>query len=401
MASYPADLYRALGDFITAGHLVQPSAIADTVNESLRPLGIRCRIFLVDLEQRALRVLPEAGTAMPEPLPVEGSLAGEAFMTMRMRRPPERPDLLWVPVMDGTERLGVAELTVPVDLPVDDADTHAALTAMTGLLGHLIQAKTSYGDTLRTVRRSRPMSIQGELLWQNLPPLTFATDNVVISALLEPCYEVGGDSFDYAVDNDVVHLEIFDAVGHGLTAGLTTVLTLAAVRAARSRGGDLVDLALAGDEALTSQFSDLRYTSAVLAELEIRTGLLRYLNAGHPAPVVIRGGRAVAYLDKRRRMPLGLSDPQSAVAEYQLEPGDRLLLYSDGVTEAHVPGGPQFGLDRLIELAERHIADGLPAPETLRRVTRAVVDRQNGQLNDDATLMMVDWTPAAGPRILP
>jgi serine phosphatase RsbU (regulator of sigma subunit) len=303
--------------------------------------------------------------------------------------------------VDGTERLGVAGIVLPDAGLVDDPEIHLGLTAIVGLIGHLIVAKSVYGDIFRRVRRSRPMSTEGELLWHNIPPLTFATDKVAISAVLEPCYQVGGDAFDYAVDNDHAQLEIFDAVGHGLSAGLTAVLTLAAVRAARSRGADLIEMGAAADEALTSQFDDLRYTTAVLADLDLRTGLLRYLNAGHHAPVLIRDGKAVARLDEQRRMPLGLVDPRPATSQHQLEPGDRLLLFTDGITEAHSPEGGAFGLDRLIALAEEHSVGGPPVPEVLRRLSHAVLDHQRGHLDDDATLMIVEWATAAGDRMIP
>ena len=396
------DLYRCLADLLAASHLMQSTDLAPTVDHALRPLGMQFTIYLIDVEQRALRPIARPLTAAPDPMPVEGSPAGEAFMTVRMVRAPERADLLWVPIVDGTERLGVAGIVMPDVGQLEDPDIHLALTALSGLVGHLIVAKTAYGDVLRAARRSRPMSTEGELLWRNLPPLTFATDNLVVSAVLEPCYEVGGDAFDYAVDNDHAQLGILDAVGHGLSAALTAVLSLAAIRAARSSGAaGLDDLAAAVDRALIGQFDDLRYATGVLADLDMRTGLLRYLNAGHPAPVVMRDGRAVASLDQPRRMPMGLNDPRPAAAEYQLRPGDRLLLYTDGITEARDPGGGRFGTERLMELAERHSVDGLPVPEVLRRLSHAVLDHQGGRLDDDATLVIVEWATAAGPRIVP
>lgn len=401
MAIPASDLYRSIADLLKASHLAQPSALAAAVEAAVRPLGIRVTVFLVDLEQRHLRTLPETGVPAGEPIPVDRGIPGEAFVTVRILADPERDDLLWVPVVDGTERLGVARFTFPDPVSVEDPDLHLGLTALAGLIGHMIISKSAYGDTLRALRRSRPMSTEGELLWRNLPPLTFATDDVAISAVLEPTYEIGGDAFDYAVDENHARLGLFDAVGHGLTACLTAVLTLAAVRSARSNGADLVSAAQAADQALTSQFDDLRYTTAVLADLDLTTGLLRYVNAGHPAPVLIRDGRVVARLEEQRRMPLGLSDPRPAVAEYAMRRGDRLLLYSDGITEARGADGEPFGLNRLIDLAERHSAGGLVVPEVLRRIGHAVLAHQHGELQDDATLMIVEWATPAGPAMVP
>jgi serine phosphatase RsbU (regulator of sigma subunit) len=77
-----------------------------------------------------------------------------------------------------------------------------------------------------------------------------------------------------------------------------------------------------------------------------------------------------------------------------------LLLYTDGITEARDARGRFFGTDRLIDFAERSGADGLPAPETLRRLAHAVLEHQRGLLQDDATLLMVDWRPR-NPGIAP
>ena len=75
-----------------------------------------------------------------------------------------------------------------------------------------------------------------------------------------------------------------------------------------------------------------------------------------------------------------------------LEPGDAVLLYTDGVIEARTPAGELFGLERLADLAEREAASGQPAEELVRRLVRAVLDHQASDLRDDATLLLVQWT---------
>jgi hypothetical protein len=387
--------YRCIADLLRLSKLAQPSALADVINEAVRPIGVAVTVYLVDREQRGLRALPRTGVPTPGPIPIDTTLAGRVFTSAEPTVPPGQPDRLWLLVVDGSERLGVAELVLPPHLAATDRVTREGAELLITVVGHLLVSKTAYGDTLRRVRRSRPMSTGGELLWRNLPPLTCATPTMVLAAALEPCYEVGGDAFDYAIDHDVLRVGIFDAVGHGLTAATTSTLTLAATRAARARGLDLTAIAAAADRAIVGQFHDLRYTTAILAELDLTNGMLHYLNAGHPPAVLMRDGKVIDTLDAARRTPLGLPG-RAEVARQHLQPDDRLLFYTDGITEARDNQGQMFGLTRLLDMAERHSAGGLPPPETLRRLSHAVLEHQQGRLDDDATLMLVEWSPDAG-----
>ncbi|WP_181784964.1 PP2C family protein-serine/threonine phosphatase [Pseudonocardia pini] len=161
-------------------------------------------------------------------------------------------------------------------------------------------------------------------------------------------------------------------------------------------------LAARADEVLQEQPEPLRFVTAVLATLDTRTGVLEYLLAGHPAPLLIRRGRLRKKLDHPPRPPLGVGGGRPGeTARERLEPGDRLLLYSDGITEARDEAGEFFGERRLVELTERAERDGLGAPETLRRLGAAVLEHQQGKLQDDATLLLVDWSAAAHERLLP
>ncbi|MFV2109311.1 PP2C family protein-serine/threonine phosphatase [Micromonospora sp. LOL_015] len=190
-----------------------------------------------------------------------------------------------------------------------------------------------------------------------LPPLTAATQRITVSAVLEPCYDVGGDGFDYAIDGDGDHafLAVFDAVGHSLKAGLACTTVIAAVRSARRCGHDLVTQGRTADAALTDQFTDARFVTAFLADLDLETGLLRYVNAGHPRPLLLRGGKMVRELRAGRRLPLGIPATAARVGEEILEPGDQLLLFTDGVPEAGVRAG-----DRSVCLAWSTSPNGRP-----------------------------------------
>jgi phosphoserine phosphatase RsbU/P len=128
--------------------------------------------------------------------------------------------------------------------------------------------------------------------------------------------------------------------------------------------------------------------------------MLSYLVAGHPPPLLLHANGTVDLLQYGRRVPLGISGDDVEVVHENLERGDRLLFYTDGITEARDACGRPFGTDRLIKFAERSGTDGLPAPETLRRLTHDILEHQGGLLQDDATLLMLDWRPVE-PYVTP
>jgi sigma-B regulation protein RsbU (phosphoserine phosphatase) len=395
----------ALVDVLAASHLVTGDGLAGILDAALAPLGARIEVFLVDHEQRALHpVRPGAGAVVR----IYGTLPGRAYRLNRILPGLDELGgrLLWVPLLDGVERYGLLRLALPPASDADDPALHEDAERMAALVAHLVSAKSVHSDALAGTRRTRPMSVASELLWRLLPPLTFGCEEMALSALLEPAYGVGGDAFDYAVDGRVAQFSLFDPAGHDLSAGLTAAATLAAARTARREGLDLRGVAGRIDAVLTAEFTDYRFVTGVLALLDLSTGQLRYLNAGHPAPVLLREGRQVRSLEGGRRPPLGRvatllpETAAAAPAQEQLQPGDRLLLFSDGVVEAGDRDGGDFGVERLVDLAERSAAAGLPAPETLRRLSHAVQEHQDGVLRDDATLMLVEWSGRAARRLV-
>ena len=232
-----------------------------------------------------------------------------------------------------------------------------------------------------------------------MPPRTFATDRVLISAVMEPAYEVSGDVFDYAIADETVHLALFDAMGHDTAAGLTANLARrrqpqpapAEPRPPGHRRGR--------GTSPGGAFGANRYATGILAELDSTTGVLTWTSLGHPPPVIIRKGRTALSLPARPPRPWAPTWAcRHVLHRDQLEPGDRLLLYTDGITEARNSEGQEFGLAGFTDFLIQHHADGLPVPETLRRLIRRHLAYHDGRLGDDAT------RPAAGmerPHPLP
>jgi serine phosphatase RsbU (regulator of sigma subunit) len=185
-------------------------------------------------------------------------------------------------------------------------------------------------------------------------------------------------------------------MGHGLQAAQLAVLAVSAYRNARRGGRSLADTTAVIDTALASSFGGEAFTTAVLARLDTDDGTLTWVNAGHPPPLLLRDGKVVKQLVVSPHLPLGLggNDPEAtgpAIGTEHLQPGDRVLLYTDGVVEARSPDGEFFGTDRLADLVIRNLAGGMPAPETMRRVVRELLAHQQGQLSDDASLLLLEW----------
>lgn len=380
---------QELVDFVRASHLAVPDDIPMLIVEHARGIGADdAALYLVDYEQRVLVPVPHGEADARDEVVIDTTLAGRAYRTLDLQQTAGDGGRgrMWAPVLDGVERLGVLELDFDADHPPSTEDA----ASFAGLVAEVVMAKQAYGDFFERVRRRRPMSIAAELAWRLLPPLTFGTDRLVISGVLAPVYELGGDSFDYAVGADTAHISIFDAMGHGLEAGLLASVAMATSRTSRRAGADLAGVAAAIDSAISAQFGADRFVTGVLTELDLASGCLRWSVSGHPPPLLLRGGRIVKTLSAEVGRPLGMGGGV-CVAEEMLEPADQVLFFTDGVVEARSANGEFFGIDRLAEMVSRASASATPAPETMRRLLHAILDHQDGELQDDATIVVVEW----------
>jgi hypothetical protein len=376
-----------LADLLEDSHLSTLERLPELVGRHAGTAGLsEILILLADLREEALVALHPTESRS---FPVDASLAGRAFRDLTLISTARNgAHHFWIPLLDGTERIGVLGVAAP-DRAESTVDHVRALASLVALM---LVSKRPHSDTYHRLVRAKPMAIAAEVVWPLMPPLTFATDNLVLTAVLEPAYEIGGDAVDYAVEGNVVHLSIFDAMGHDQAAGLTVALATGTCRSHRRRGSSLVDTSVAIDRVVGEQFGGRRFATGVLAELDFHTGVLTWVNRGHPPPLLIRQGRWVRQLRCRPSPPMGFQLPAVPVlCREHLEPGDRLLFYTDGIVEARDSRGRQFGLRRFADFVIRREADGCPAPETLRRLMRTVLEHQSGRLQDDASALLVEW----------
>lgn len=379
--------------------LADPGSVPDIVSQMAAAFGATdVVLYLVDFAQRTLEPLPDrrSHAELPASEEVATTIAGRAFTT---RQPVwvEREEgvRVWVPVIEASDRTGVLGLTVATA----SDQVVAACEELGVLAGYLIAAHARLTDVYNLHRRRRALSLAASMQWDLLPPMVLKTSQLTVAGLVEPAYEVGGDCFDYALNGAVLDFAIFDPVGHHLRSALLAALIVGSYRHDRREGQSLQQMHSHLDEAVLAQFPGA-FVTGQLARLSVDTGELRWLNSGHPLPLLVRGGQVVGELPSPPLAPWGLGTMRGArrrveVATVALEPGDAVLFYTDGVTEAHIVGGEQFGLERLVDLLGQQASDAQEPEETVRRLVRAVIEHHGDNLNDDATLVLVQWNGAA------
>ncbi|MER7664737.1 MULTISPECIES: PP2C family protein-serine/threonine phosphatase [unclassified Streptomyces] len=380
-----------LSELLRASHSATFEELPALLLKCASRVGVRnARLYVADLQQEVLREVTgvglDAGAGGLE-LRVDSTVAGRSFMhTQELSSSNGGGHQYWLPLLDGTERLGVMHAEAD-----DTADAAEVVRGLASLMGLMLVSKRPNSDSFARLTRSSPMSVSAEMQWTLIPPRTFSNDRVTIACAMEPAYDTAGDAFDYAIAEHTAHIAVFDAMGHDTTAGLTANLAVATSRSLRRQGADPARACAAIETVLLEQFHHDSYVTGIMADLDMRTGTLSWVNSGHLPPVLVRGGRWAATLDSPPTHPMGTDLGLPVVLRHEhLEPGDRVLLYTDGVTEARNADGEQFGRQRFVDFIIRHQADGLPVPETLRRLIRTVLDH-HGRLQDDATVLFCEW----------
>ena len=379
---------RLLGSLLDRAHLMPPRLVGPLVAQEVAEMGGRdVAVYLQDFEHAMLRPLAGPGL-VGEPEPIDGSPAGDAFRTdQRCEIPQEDGTVrLFLPMLDGSDRVGVLALTLP---EVDDNDRRLA-QRIAGLTADLVVTKSGYTDTFARARMTKPMSLSAHLQWQMLPPLVMTTPDIALAGALEPAYDVGGDSFDYALDDHTLHLAVFDAMGHGIEAASMASLLIAAYRHGRLSDRALPEMYLQMDDVMATSFPG-RFATALIGQLDTVTGRLSWINAGHPSGLLIRGGRVLGELNGPITRPVGFGHAEPRVHAARLHPGDRVLFFTDGVVEERLDDGGQFGEQRLRQFVEDASLVALHPAETVRLLSHALLKGRGGRTSDDASLLMVEW----------
>jgi serine phosphatase RsbU (regulator of sigma subunit) len=241
-------------------------------------------------------------------------------------------------------------------------------------------------------------SIQQNLLQRALP----ATPGVRIYPLQRQANLVGGDWYDVELSTRELTLVVGDASGKGIGAALMSTVALSFLRAERALGSNTKRIVERTNDALLDATDPGSFTTLIYATLNLQSGEVRWLNMGHPAPFLLRSRTAIGapggdFVEGPRNRALGwFQEPGLAETVTRLEPGDRLLFYTDGWLEAKTPEGEVFGEHRFADTILRLASAG--ASDIAERLVGEVERFAAGKLEDDLTMLVVEFegTPVPG-----
>ncbi len=319
----------------------------------------------------------------PRRISLAGTLYGDVLRTQRAAMEDQENGRVRVvaPVTNRGDAIGLLELYL-LDRPGDDTMREVGATAHA--LAYIVIANRSFTDVYQWGRRTRPLNLAAEIQHRLLPvSLACEAAQFTVAGALEPAAHVGGDTFDYSVDRDSMQLSVTDAMGHDVQASLLATLAVGALRRARRAGDDLVEQARQANQALIDH-GRRAFVTGQLLRVSLLDGSTQFINAGHPWPLRMRNGK-IDQITPKVDLPFGIqpSDRAYRVQQLDLQPGDRLIMLTDGMLERHAE---DLDLPALtLDTAELH------PREASRALLAAVLHAHDHDLPDDATVMCLDW----------
>ncbi|HET9380828.1 MAG TPA: PP2C family protein-serine/threonine phosphatase [Streptomyces sp.] len=374
-----------LGELLAAAEAAPPGESVDVVAQDLQKrFGAEAVSFLfADLIGRRLVRLAAAGTAAPDrtgPVDLQGSVYDGVLQSQRQHVESDGQGgrRVITPVTNRGDCIGVLEVT----LQSADETVLRQVRAAAHALAYIIVTDRRFTDLYHLGRRTTRTSLAAEIQHQLLPSASCCeAQQFTLAAGLVPADDIGGDTYDYTLDRDTLHLSITDAMGHDTDSALLATLLVGALRRARRSGCDALEQAGHATEALLSHGRALATGQLLCVDLD--TGLCELVNAGHPRPLRMREG-AVEELKLAVNLPFGVAAaPSYRLQKLPMLPGDRLVLLTDGMQER---GAAAVDLASLV-----HDTRALHPREAVRALTTAVLDACHGNLRDDATVLILDW----------
>jgi serine phosphatase RsbU (regulator of sigma subunit) len=284
------------------------------------------------------------------------------------------------PVTNRGEAIGVLELHVP-EYPDEDCLADVALAAHA--LAYVVIANRRFTDLYEWGQRSVPLTLAAEIQHRLLPSAyTCEAGQFSVAGWLEPAGNIAGDTFDFSLDRDTLHLSMTDAMGHSVQAAMLASVLVGALRNARRARVGLAEQARLASTSLAEHFHRCEYVTGQLVRVDLESETAEIVQAGHPPPLRLRDGR-VTPVELMTDLPFGWGEHEYRVQPLPLEPGDRLVFLTDGLLERNASDLDIVSL--VIEGAQMH------AREAVQHLVKAVLRQTEGELKDDATVMCLDW----------
>lgn len=381
-----------VGRLLAAVEDAPPVAAADVVGDLLAEVvgAYEVGFLIADLSGRALIRLGHCGSAATrtqgretaDRVPLTGTSHGQVLSSQAVVvENVADGTCVCAPVSNRGEAIGVLEVRLP-RAPDDQCLADIALAAHA--LAYIVIANRRFTDLFAWGQRSVPLSLAAEIQHRLLPgAFTCEAGQCTVAGWLEPAGEIAGDTFDFALERDTLHLSMTDAMGHSVQSALLATVVVGALRNGRRAGVPLAEQARMASTALQEHFGEGQFVTGQIARVDLRAGTATIVNAGHPPPLRLRNGQ-VAPVTLEADEPLGIGfGGRYRVQSLPLEPGDRLIFLTDGVLERNAAN---LNLDALItQTADMH------PREAVQHIIRAVLELTDGKLQDDATIMCLDW----------
>jgi serine phosphatase RsbU (regulator of sigma subunit) len=316
-----------------------------------------------------------------ESMPLPGTAYERVLFTQTLEV--ERRDAGWVVLVPITERgdaIGVLEVSFAHQ---PDAATLDYLAVATHVWAYALIASRRHTDLFEWAQRDIPFSVSAEIQRRLLPSsYTAETGPLTVAGWLEPSHDVGGDTFDYCLDRDFAYLSITDAMGHDTAAALLATLTVSTLRNRRRAFATPREQADAANAVLHAYSAATQFVTGLLIRVRLADGIAEVVNAGHPAPFLVRDGVIVS-LELATQLPMGLAVTGYDADIVTLKPRDRLLMVTDGYLDRL---GGRLDLEEILARSvARH------PRQIVQELARKVRDITGGKLRDDATALCLDW----------
>lgn len=321
------------------------------------------------------------GAESAETLPLTDSVVGQVIAEQQpMTVAVPNGYRMLAPVTQRGEVVGLLEVLLAHE---PDADAVQLVRRAAHLLAFVVIANRRHTDLFEWGQRTTQFELSAEIQRRLLPgAFTCEAGSFTLSAWLEPAASVGGDTYDYSLERDLLHLSVTDAMGHGVSSALLATLCVGSLRNDRRAGASVIDQAVAADATLR-KYAKESFVTGLIGRVDLNRGVLELVNAGHEPPFLMRGSR-ISRLDLPVDLPFGLNgDRGYRSTEIPLEPGDRLLIVTDGMLERQAADLPLT--DLLARTRELH------PREATRRLADGVLDLAGTELADDATILIFDW----------